>query len=190
LESASGGAGIRKVEAQVTVAGHHWERSVAIECSTSARSRPGATRSGRCDLARLSPAPALDAQIPDGEDCTTERHDKKDGTFEQVKKCHRAPARCDRRRLVLVLGAALEGGRHREAVGAGNRARVARDDARADTPPRSAPAAPASATRACRSTSASRTCDVDAAVWSKYKDGQKVTVDVRASSGDVVCGSL
>src|SRR6185503_11783035 len=26
-------------------------------------------------------------QIPDGENCHTERHDKKDGTFEQVKKC-------------------------------------------------------------------------------------------------------
>jgi hypothetical protein len=27
-------------------------------------------------------------------------------------------------------------------------------------------------------------------VWRKYSDGQKLTVEVRASSGEVVCSSL
>ena len=34
------------------------------------------------------------------------------------------------------------------------------------------------------------TCDVGDPVWRKYSDGQKVTVEVRASSGDVVCSKL
>jgi len=33
------------------------------------------------------------------------------------------------------------------------------------------------------------TCDVSEDIWRKYKDGQKVKVEVR-SSGDVACGSL
>ena len=34
------------------------------------------------------------------------------------------------------------------------------------------------------------TCDVNDAVWRKYTDGQRHKVEVRASSGDVVCSSL
>jgi hypothetical protein len=33
-------------------------------------------------------------------------------------------------------------------------------------------------------------CDVADAVWRKYTDGQKVEAEVRASSDQVVCGSL
>lgn len=33
-------------------------------------------------------------------------------------------------------------------------------------------------------------CDVSDSVWRKYTDGQKVKVEVRTSSGDVVCSSL
>jgi hypothetical protein len=33
-------------------------------------------------------------------------------------------------------------------------------------------------------------CDVSDAVWRKYTDGQKLQVEVRALSGDVVCSSL
>jgi hypothetical protein len=34
------------------------------------------------------------------------------------------------------------------------------------------------------------TCDVDDATWRKYADGQKLTMEVRARSEEVVCGSL
>jgi hypothetical protein len=33
-------------------------------------------------------------------------------------------------------------------------------------------------------------CDVSDAVWRKYKDGDKVTVEVIASTGKIVCDSL
>ena len=33
-------------------------------------------------------------------------------------------------------------------------------------------------------------CDVSDAVWRKYTDGQRIKVEVRASSGDVACSSL
>jgi hypothetical protein len=35
-----------------------------------------------------------------------------------------------------------------------------------------------------------QSCDVSDATWRKLKDGDKVTVQVRASSGSVVCDSL
>ena len=35
-----------------------------------------------------------------------------------------------------------------------------------------------------------QTCDVSESVWRKYSDNQTAAVEVRASSGDVVCSSL
>jgi hypothetical protein len=35
-----------------------------------------------------------------------------------------------------------------------------------------------------------QSCDVSEATWKKYADGQKAKVEVRASSGNVVCSSL
>lgn len=80
---------IRKREAEMVVSGHHWERSVAIEVFNDypeSRWRnevpPNATGNIICRQEQRSTR-----QVPDGEDCKMERHDKKDGTFEQVKKC-------------------------------------------------------------------------------------------------------
>jgi hypothetical protein len=33
-------------------------------------------------------------------------------------------------------------------------------------------------------------CEVSDAVWRKYQNGQKVKLEVRARSGDIVCSSL
>ena len=35
-----------------------------------------------------------------------------------------------------------------------------------------------------------RSCEVADSVWQKHKDGEKLKLEVRASSGDVVCDSL
>ena len=79
---------VRTRDAKLTVAGHRWSRTIAIEeyrdtQDTAWRDQtPADARGVACTRKQRSTR-----QVPDGEDCHTERHDKKDGTFEQVKKC-------------------------------------------------------------------------------------------------------
>jgi len=80
---------IRKKDATLAVTAHRWERAVALEkygdyeqeawrdeVPTTGASLPTCVKKERSKK-----------QVADGEECTTERVDKKDGTFEQVKKC-------------------------------------------------------------------------------------------------------
>jgi hypothetical protein len=77
-----------KRDAVASVTGHAWERSISIEVF-------GPTRdSAWCDSL---PGEAYDVsrsrevrdhrQIPDGEDCTTQRIDQGDGTFREERSC-------------------------------------------------------------------------------------------------------
>ena len=79
---------IRSREAQVVVTAHRWQRVIAIEEFNEREEEAwrnevplGVSRPICHDRQRST------RQVPDGEDCHTERRDKKDGTFEQVKKC-------------------------------------------------------------------------------------------------------
>ena len=184
---------IRKVEAQVAVAGHRWERSVAIEKYDEREEQawrnevPGDASLHGCHQRERSTR-----QVPDGEDCTTERRDKKDGTFEQVKKCktryRSVPVDDDWcsfsvRRWKQVDTAKLTGAGTAMAWPAAMPA--------ADTPQTLGAVRSGNRSETLTLDFGDRgTCEVSADVWNKYKDGQKVTVDVRASSGDVVCSSL
>ena len=184
---------VRTQEAQVVVAAHKWTRAIAIEefnerqeeawrnevpidaSFPSCRERERSTR-----------------QVEDGEECKTERHDKKDGTFEQVKKCkpkYRSEpvmdswCRFTARRWKHVTDARSVGSGLAPAWPAGAPA--------GDTP------AAIGARRQGKRTetltlefTGHGSCDVSDAVWRKYTDGQKIKVEVRSSSGDVACSSL
>lgn len=184
---------IRTHQAQVVVAGHSWQRVIGIEEFNERQEEAWRNEvPPEAGLPICRDKERSTRQVEDGEDCHTERKDKKDGTFEQIKKCkpkYRSESVMDswcsftarRWRPVSELKAAASG----------------------MTPawPTGAPAGDTQAfLGAKRQGKRTETltlqfrdhgdCDVSDAIWRKYTDGQKLTVDVRASSGDVACGSL
>jgi len=184
---------VRSQSAQVTVAGHRWQRSVAIE-EFAERSE----EAWRNEVPRDAGFPICHErqrttrQVEDGEDCNTERRDKKDGTFEQVKKCkprvHSEPVmdswcRFAARRWRVVDEIKASGGDLAPAWPA-------------SLPPGDTPAALGARRQGARRETLTLefaghgSCDVSEPVWRKHGDGQKLTAEVRAASGDVVCSSL
>src|SRR5258706_7444401 len=79
---------IRTHAASVTVTGHRWQRTVAVEEFRDQQQSAWRDQvPGDASFPVCQPRQRSTRQIADGEDCHTERHDKKDGTFEQVRKC-------------------------------------------------------------------------------------------------------
>jgi hypothetical protein len=183
---------IRTRSATVTVASHSWQRVVAVEefnqyQEESWRNQvPVEATFPICSQRKRSTR-----QVPDGEDCTMEKRDKKDGTFEQVRKCtpryRSEPVMDDWCRYQVrrwkKVGEVKASGKDMTPAWPG------------DLPPEN-PATALGAKRQGPRTETltldfgGSTCDVSDAIWRKYSDGQKIKVEVRASSGDVVCGSL
>jgi hypothetical protein len=186
---------IRSQEAQVVVTGHKWQRVIAIEEFNERQEEawrnevPPDTNFPVCREKERSTR-----QVEDGEDCHTERRDKKDGTFEQVKKCkpkYRSEpvmdswCRFTARRWKAVDEAKASGSGLSPTWPAGT------------LPPGDTPATLGAKRQGKRTETLTLefkdhgTCDgVSDAVWRKYADGQKFKAEVRASSGDVVCSSL
>jgi hypothetical protein len=184
---------LRTREAEVVVAAHTWKRAIAIE-EFAERSEEAWRNQVPLDASFpvCRERERSKRQIPDGEDCRTERRDNKDGTFEQVQKCkpkYRSEpvmdswCRFTARRWRPVTELTTSGTGMSPAW------------------PGDAPAADARASLGARRQgrrtetltlqfTGHGSCDVSDAIWRKYKDGQKLKVDVRASSGDVVCSSL
>jgi hypothetical protein len=184
---------VRSQEAQATVAGHTWQRSIAVEEFNERQEEawrnevPAGAGFPVCrDRERST------RQVEDGEDCKTERRDKKDGTFEQVKKCKPKY----RSEPVMDSWCRFTARRWKQV-----------DEVKASGPglapawPSGLPPADAPATLGTRRQGRKLetltlefgergACDVTEPVWRKYADGQQVKVEVRASSGEVVCGSL
>jgi hypothetical protein len=186
---------LRTQEAQVVVSAHAWTRAIAIE-EFAERSE----EAWRNEVPIEASMPVCHErerskrQVEDGEDCHTERRDKKDGTFEQVKKCkpkYRSEPVMDswcrftarRWRPVTELktagtgmtpawpaDASLPSGDVRAALGARRQGR------RTET--------------LTLRFAGHGSCDVSDSIWRKYSDGQKLKVEVRASSDEVVCSSL
>jgi hypothetical protein len=184
---------IRSRAATVKVAGHRWQRSIAIEKygdydqSAWRDQVPAGTSMPVCIRKERS-----HKQVPDGEACTEENVDKKDGTFEKVKKCHpkyRSEPVDDDWCTFTVRQWKVASSVSQDGVGL---------DAAwpPNIPPANAPETIGS-TRPGALTQklildfgGGNTCDVDEPTWRKYKNGDKVKVEVRARSGDVVCSSL
>jgi hypothetical protein len=185
---------IRTRSAEVGIAAHRWERTIAIEQFGSQ-----SLEAWRNELPPDAEVPLCHKkqrttrQVEDGEECHTERHDKKDGTFEQVKKCkpkyRSEPVEDDwctftARRWkkideVKVSGTGLTPTWPTQGLPA------------ADTP--AAFGAKRQGPRGEKlylDFTNKQSCDVPEAAWHTYSDGQKVKVEVRARSGDLVCSSL
>jgi hypothetical protein len=184
---------IRKKDATVTVSGHRWERAVAIEKygdweqQAWRESLPPGASIPTCVRKERSKK-----QVEDGEECATEKVDKKDGTFEQVKKCkpkyRSEPVEDDWCTFTVRNWKKVD---DLKTAGAGMTAAW----------PDKAPAADTAAAMGAMRSGArvetlyldfgkDQTCEVDDAKWRKYTDGQSVKVQVRARSGAVVCDTL
>jgi hypothetical protein len=184
---------IRTRQVEMTLASHRWERAIAVdEYADKLESDWRDRMPSDAGLASCHRKERSTRKIQDGEDCHTERKDKKDGTFEQVKKCtpkyRSEPVDDDwctytlrRWRQVDVI----------KTSGTG----MSPAWPSAGLPPATA-AASLGARRQGKRTETlildfgGQSCDVPDASWRKYSDGKKVKVEVRASSGDLVCSSL
>lgn len=88
LVCAGAAALVWKQEAGVTVASRAWSRDIAVEQLRTVHESawkdelPADARGVACAEAQRSTR-----QVPDGETCTTERHDNADGTFTEGKVC-------------------------------------------------------------------------------------------------------
>lgn len=185
---------IRKRSETMTVTAHRWERVIPVEEYNDFSEQawrdalPSDARMVSCHRKERSTK-----QVADGEECREEKQDKKDGTFEIVKKCkpkyRSEPVEDDwcsyrvQRWKVLEQGAARSSGTGLQPTSPTN------------LPPANAPAVIGSRRAGTQRETLTlelgkQSCDVSEATWRKYKDGDKVTVQVRASSGDIVCDSL
>ena len=183
---------IRTQEAQVTLVAHRWERSVAIE-EFSERTE-SAWRNEvplEAGLPICHEKQRSTRQVPDGEECHTERRDKKDGTFEQVKKCKPKT----RSEPVMDSWCQFTARRWRQVDEIKASSTGMTPAWPANLPPGDTPAALGARRQGKRSEKlildfgGNGTCDAGDGVWRKYSDGQKLKVEVR-SGGDVACSSL
>jgi hypothetical protein len=184
---------IRTSTAQVVVNQHRWERTIAIE-----EFKDHAQEAWRDQVPAGASLPVCHRkqrstrQVPDGEECHTERHDKKDGTFEQTRVCkprYRSEGVDDDwctftiRSWVQVDSA--------KAAGTGM------------TPawPANVPPASTAAALGARRSGTRREklyldfdgkdpCEVSEQAWRRYPDGTTFKARVRARSGEIVCGAL
>jgi hypothetical protein len=183
---------LRSKDAELTVTGHRWERAIAIEEFRDLEESawrdqvPSDASLPRCRRKQRSTK-----KVPDGEDCRTERVDRKDGTFEQVKKCKPVyrdePVEDDwctfRVRRWQRVDEVRASGRGLDAAWP---TRVPAADVPAQLGARRAGAR----TQTLILELGGDSCDLSETAWRKYPDGQKVKVKVRARSGAVVCSSL
>lgn len=185
---------IRTKEATMQVTGHTWSRAIAVEEFGEQRDSdwrdrmPSDARFPSCHRKQRSTR-----QVDTGkEDCRIEKKDNGDGTFEQVKKCkkiYRSEGVDDDWCTYTVL-------RWREVTAV----KTSGSDMNPAWPTSGLPPATAASSIGARRQGkktetltlqfGSQSCEVSDPVWRKYKSGQKVKVEVRARSGDIVCSSL
>jgi len=184
----------RTKNATLKVTAHRWERSIGIEVygeqqESDWRDRmPSDARNSSCVRKERSKR-----QVDTGrEDCKTERKDKKDGTYEQIKKCtpiyRSEPVDDDWCRYTVRRWKALDPLR---TSGIG----MTPVWPAGDLPPAEAAAVMGARRQGKRTEKlildiGKDSCDVSEATWKKYKDGQDAKVEIRARSGAVVCSSL
>jgi hypothetical protein len=183
---------IRTRDAEVTVTAHRWERVVTVEqfgdyTESAWRDQlPADASFPSCHRKQRSTR-----KVQTGEECHTEKVDKKDGTFEQVRRCR--PTYRDEPVDGEWCTFQVRRWKQVDAVrAAGSGLQPAW--------PAQLPAADVPATLGAKRAAGRKetlilqlgadSCEVSDATWKKYSDGQKVKVEVRARSGKVVCGSL
>jgi hypothetical protein len=195
----AGGFGIwfrflRKKSATMTVTAHRWEREIPVEEYNEFSEQSWRDKMPRdARMASCHPKQRSTKRVEDGEECRDERRDKKDGTFEVVKKCtpkyREEPVQDDWCTYRVQRWKELKEASLRTA-GTGTTPTTPEG-----APPENAtPSLGAKRSRPMREKLildfGKQSCDVSAATWKKYADGAKVKVLVRASSGDLVCDSF
>ncbi|MDB4962173.1 MAG: uncharacterized protein JWP01_2172 [Myxococcales bacterium] len=184
----------RTKAAELVISSHRWERAIGVEeygekHDDAWRDQlPEDARDVTCQQKKRSTRKVETGE----EDCHTERHDKKDGTYEQIKKCtpiYREEAvEDDWCRYTVRQWRALD---PIKITGGGRSPAWPTEGL---PPPQSPPVLgmrrQGKRTETFMLDIAGQSCEVPAATWNKYSDGQKVKVEVRASSGKIVCDSL
>lgn len=185
---------------QATVTGHRWERAIAVEqfreVSDAAwhdRVPPDARRV-TCHRKQRSTR-----KVPDGETCRDEKVDRKDGTFEVVRKCkpkyRSEPVDDDWCRFTVSRWKPVD---RVASSGAG----TSPTWPTANLPPERAAAVLGARRQGARSSTywidlelpgsspPKQSCEVSEATWRKHGDGTKPQVEVRVRTGEVDCDSL
>lgn len=186
---------IRKRDIALEVTGHRWaavqelEEFREVTEETWRDEVPPGARALSCHKKQRSTR-----SVPDGEDCKTEKVDKGDGTFEEVRTCtprtRQEGVDDDFCRFMIDRWTKVE-----ELAAKGQGLEVAWPA----VPPspiqdgygaRRAGKRRATYTLELSDGKQARTCDLAEATWKKYQPGQKVKAQVRARSGELVCSSL
>jgi hypothetical protein len=185
----------------VTVAKHRWQAMIAVEQygdqerSAWRNEVPFAASRVLCHQEQRG-----SHQVPDGEDCHTEKHDKKDGTYEQVKKCspktRSVPDYDDKCTYIVQAWNKVA-----DLKTSGDGTTIA--FASSDLPAVNAPSLPGTRRQGARSETLSLdfanggSCDwstspgaAQEAEWRRIADGAALQVNLRARSDDVVCDSV
>ncbi len=184
---------LRTRDAELQVGAHRWERTIAIEQFSEVQESAWQNEAAKDATAmRCVKKQRSTKQVADGEECRIEKVDKGDGTFEQLKKCkpkyRSEPIQDDWctytvRRWKKVDQVAAKG------------------DGMTPAWPSNAPPSDALPVLGARRAGArnerlvldfgkDKSCEVNEATWKKLADGQKVKIEVRARSGDLVCDTI
>ena len=184
---------IRTKDAKLEITAHRWERMVALE-----KYGDWPQEAWRDELPKDASMPTCvqkeksKTKVEDGEECHTEKVDKKDGTFEQVKKC--SPKYRDEPVMADWCSFTVRNWKKTDEAklsGAGMTAAWPANLPAADTQAQlGAIRSGARTEKLYLDFGKTGSCDVSDAKWRKYKDGEKVKLEVRARSGDIVCDSF
>jgi predicted RNA-binding Zn-ribbon protein involved in translation (DUF1610 family) len=186
-----------KKQAEARVAGHTWERTIAVE-SFAPRSESAWCDSLPADAYRVSRSREVRShrQIPDGEECSTRRVDNGDGTFREVldcktryrsepvydDRCHFTVNRWSVARKVKAVGAGLAAAPHwpELTLRAGTCLGCEREGERGEV------------YRVQLQTTAGKAldCAVSEARWREMAEGSRWTVKVGLVTGSPACDSL
>jgi hypothetical protein len=184
---------IRTKSAQVEVTAHRWQRSIAIEefkeIQESAWQNEAAKDGTGMKCIRKERS---SKQVPDGEECHIEKVDKKDGTFEQMNVCktkyRKEPVNDDWCTYTVRRWKKVDD-------------LIEKGDGMNPVWPANAPPADNLPMLGQKRSGAKTekhivdfgkkgSCEVSEAMWKKLSDGQKVKIEVRARSGDLVCDTI
>ena len=176
------------------IASHKWKTTIAIEEYNDYEQNawrnelPAGTSPLSCTSKQRSTR-----QVPDGETCRIERVDKGDGTFEQLNKCkpkyRSEPVEDDWCTYTVRRWKKVEDA-------------TAKGDGMNPAWPTNVPGTDALPMLGAKRSGAKTekfivdfakgkgSCAVPEATWRKLTDGQKVKIEVRATTGDLVCDTI
>lgn len=184
---------IRKKTAQLEVTAHRWERTIAIEEYANVQESKwrNETPSNAAGMSCMRKERSK-KQVQDGEECKLEKVDKGDGTFEELNKC-RPKYRSEPVEDDWCTYTVQRWKRINDAT--------AKGDGMNPTWPTTEYSDNVSAVLGAKRAGAKteklildfgkgKSCAVPESTWKQISDGQKVKIEVRARSGDLVCDTI